>query len=305
MSEAALVIIYNHRYDKNIDILERLYNKRFSHIYHLVPFYDGEKPNVIPVYENSFYFQSYIAQGLKSYFNENYKHYFFIGDDLLLNPVINENNYKEYLRLNDTSCFLPGYIYLHESKITWARINEAYNYKQHHQGLEIDNQLPDYNTALKAFAKHNVKLKSVSVKQIHIKNPFSNLRQYKKIANFLFWKMKHLNTNGYSLPYPLVAAYSDIFVVSSNTIKLFCHYCGLFAATKLFVELAIPTALVLSADTIITENDLDLKGKALWRKEDFTILDKYDNQIDKLLQDFPATHLYLHPVKLSKWKSDL
>ena len=78
MSDVALIIIYNHRYDKNISVLEKLYNSRFSDIYHLVPFYDGNKTNVIPVYENSFYFQNYVAQGLKSYFNEKYKHYFFI-----------------------------------------------------------------------------------------------------------------------------------------------------------------------------------------------------------------------------------
>ena len=79
----------------------------------------------------------------------------------------------------------------------------------------------------------------------------------------------------------------------------------MFAATKLFVELAIPTALVLSADKIVTEEDLELKGKPLWSKQDFKILDKYDHQLNKLLNDFPANHLYLHPVKLSKWKSDI
>src|SRR5438309_2566399 len=56
-SKAALIIVFNHRYDKNIPLLETLYEGRFSNIYYLVPFYDGEKENVIPVYENSFRFQ--------------------------------------------------------------------------------------------------------------------------------------------------------------------------------------------------------------------------------------------------------
>jgi hypothetical protein len=42
-STVALVIIYNHRYDKNIDILESIYANRFSNIFHIVPFYDGDK----------------------------------------------------------------------------------------------------------------------------------------------------------------------------------------------------------------------------------------------------------------------
>jgi len=57
--KAALILIYNHRYDKNIEILEKIYSKRFSVIFHLVPFYDGNRDNVIPVYENSYYFEGY------------------------------------------------------------------------------------------------------------------------------------------------------------------------------------------------------------------------------------------------------
>lgn len=43
MTHICLVIIYNHRFEKNIDILERIYKERFAAIYHLVPFYEGRK----------------------------------------------------------------------------------------------------------------------------------------------------------------------------------------------------------------------------------------------------------------------
>ena len=49
-SEVCLLIIYNHRYDDNIEKLERIYKNRFSDIYHIVPFYNGTIENVIPVY---------------------------------------------------------------------------------------------------------------------------------------------------------------------------------------------------------------------------------------------------------------
>ena len=78
MNKVALIIIYNHKFDRNIDILENIYKDRFSNIYHLVPFYTGDKSNVISVYENSHYFQGYVAQGFKSYFKEEFEHYFFI-----------------------------------------------------------------------------------------------------------------------------------------------------------------------------------------------------------------------------------
>ena len=102
-----------------------------------------------------------------------------------------------------------------------------------------------------------------------------------------------------------MGSYSDIFVISSNTIKQFSHYCGVFASTRLFVEVAVPTSLVLSADEIVTENDLKLQGEALWTKEQYEILDKYEGNLESLLNDFPEKLLYLHPIKLSQWKTEL
>ena len=60
--------------------------------------------------------------------------------------------------------------------------------------------------------------------------------------------------------------------------------------------------MVLSARKIITEKDLDLKGKALWTEDDYQILEKYKHNLNTLLEDFPKENLYLHPIKLSKWK---
>lgn len=42
-SDVALIVVYNHRYDRNIEVVERIYAGRFSNIFHLVPFYDGTK----------------------------------------------------------------------------------------------------------------------------------------------------------------------------------------------------------------------------------------------------------------------
>jgi hypothetical protein len=59
--------------------------------------------------------------------------------------------------------------------------------------------------------------------------------------------------------------------------------------------------LVLSAEKIVTEKEALLKGRALWTKEDYTILDNYSFDIRNLLNNFPSGLLYLHPIKLSKW----
>lgn len=306
MGKVALIIIYNHQYNKNIEVLERIYHSKFSNIYHLVPFYNGTKANVIPVYENSYYFQGYVAQGFKSYFSQDYAHYFFIADDLILNPAINEKNYTENLKLNANSCFLPGFITFHDIKDWWwTRVGEAFRYKLNVPGVESQAQLPDFHTALKRFKNFELEIKPLQINQIW-KRPTSVrdiMRLLVRDKNYFIRKLKSkLFRQRYSLSYPMVGSYSDIFVVSSNTIKNFCHYCGVFAATNLFVEVGLPTAMVLSAEKIVLGKDIELQGGALWTVEDYKILDKYQNNLNNLLENFPENLLYLHPIKLSKWE---
>jgi hypothetical protein len=282
-SKVALIVIYNHRYDKNIDIIEKLYKKRFTDIFHLMPFYDGNAPNVIPVYENSYYFQGYIAQGLKSYFKEKYEHYFFVADDMILNPIINENNYKEIFKLDLETDFIKGIFY--PKNFDWFQTQRAIKYKMKLDGLEIMNLLPSYDDALK-------KIENFGIKQEYINAE----------GNFF---PKDLPTEAkYKPEYPMVASYSDIAIVSKYSIEKFCHYCGIFAASHLFVEWALPTSLVLACEKIVCEKDLTLRGRALWTKQDYEILEKYEKNLKKLLDDFPQSYIYLHPIKLSKWNTD-
>ena len=111
--KVALIIIFNHRYDKNIKTLEQVYKNKFSNIYFLVPFYDGMQPNVIPVYGNSYFFEGYLAQGFRHYFKEEYEHYLFAADDMILNPAITEDTYTSYFGLEAGNSFIPEIFSLH------------------------------------------------------------------------------------------------------------------------------------------------------------------------------------------------
>jgi hypothetical protein len=110
----------------------------------------------------------------------------------------------------------------------------------------------------------------------------------------------------YATRYPLLGGHSDFFVVSKQTIREFSHFCGVFAATDLFVELAVPTAMVLTANKIITETALTYKIREKWSQEQYDMLAKQcENRVSKLLNNFPDNFLYIHPVKFSKWINDL
>lgn len=307
MGKVALIIIYNHQYNKNIEILERIYSDRFSNKYHLVPFYNGDKSNVIPIYECSHYFQGYISQGFKSFFNKDYQHYFFVADDMILNPVINETNYSEKLKLNSNTCFIPGFITLHERESWWPRVAEAFRWNINVSGVEAKNQLPDNNTALQLFKKFGLDIEPLYFDQIFNKRALQKPYKIRKILSFFLYQISRFKNRNkkYNLTYPLVGSYSDIFIVSSDAIKQFCHYCGVFSATKLNVEIALPTSVVLSAQEIVTEKDLNYQGKALWTEEQHQELNKYKKSLKQLLTEFPINYLYLHPIKLSKWETEL
>jgi hypothetical protein len=320
MSKVALIVIYNHRYDDNIEIIERIYKNRFSCLFHLMPFYDGDKPGVIPVYENSIYFQGYIAQGFTHYYKPEFDHYLFVADDLILNPNINEGNYSDYFKLNPDTSFIPNLLRFNEMKYFWPRNREAFDFKIRVRGLEVVNELPSSEVARRKFEKFNIEPGPLRYKQIFRipgKSAKAWLRAlYKNKRDIFLYLTDKLFPIKYNLRYPLIGSYSDISIVSGRAIKEFCHLCGVFAAANLHVEIALPTSIVLSASYLITEKDLEKKGRALWpdgwnclhgedrlAKDDYKELEKYGLDLGALMDEFPEKYLYIHPIKLSKWNA--
>lgn len=289
--KVALLVVYNHRYDKNISRIESLYNGKFSHLYHLVPFYDGDKENVITVYDSSYYFQNYVAQAYQHIKNDGFTHYFVVADDMLLNPKVTEKNLWEVLGIADNDCYISRLTILQERKRFWPWISHALKYKLRQKGVEVENILPTRDEAKRIFDKHGLPYYKIPAKRIFV-------RDIKLMWHLIIKKIPFSRT----LDYPLVAGYSDIYLVTEKEMPKFCQYCGAFAATKLFVEIATPTSLVLVADSIKQDKELNIQRGDMRKKEAQDIAEKYQFKLDALIKDFPESKLYLHPIKLSKWK---
>ncbi len=324
-----LVVIYNHRYIANVEKLENLYRGRFSHIYHLMPFYQGGRENVIPVYESSGYFQGHIAQGYSQYFAEKHRHYLFIADDLVLNPMINEGNYAEYFGLGGgrVKSFIPECGFLHEAA-SWGNTHRAFGWGE---GLQMKGLFPTRDKILKRFENLGLAIKPIpayfaiaprlriellgreNITDIrktlgHVERGWrgSAFRGKVKVIARLIRKFRawYLIPRDVVPRVPLVFGYSDICIVSSKHIRQFAHYCGIFASGNLFVEIALPTSLMMCAEPgeIITQGDISSWGKAMWESEEQRRLaEQYGMQLGKLLANWPEGTLYIHPVKLSQW----
>jgi len=311
-----LVVIYNHNYPENIEKVNNLYKNRFDFIRHLMPFYQGYSQDVIPVYENSFYFSGYVAQATRDLLKLDTNHFLFIADDLILNPSISSGNFRAVFNLkNLDSNFIPGFVEFHKVNQYWQRTREALEWSANKPGLEIASLLPSFNEAQAKFDKLGLNVNGVSKKSLMIPlrerlgmlargfDP-SRLTSYGNLAHPILWVLQIIQSTFVSkkMPYSLVGGYSDIFAVSKKTLPLFAHYCGLFSASDLFVEVAIPTAMALASDDVSTEATTSLKGKAYWGFETDDLA-AFENSIDKLLADFPHSQMYVHPIKLSTWNA--
>lgn len=289
MTKTALLVVYNHRYDKNIPRIDAMYRDRFSHVFHIIPFYDGNRPDVLRVYESSYRFQGYLSQAYTQLRNQGFTHFFVVADDMIINPRLNEHNYLDEIGLGTDDCYLDYLLHMQQLRRPWRTL-EAMSYRLRQRYAEVEAVLPPRAEAEACFVRHGLPLGPIPA------GPFLNIRPK-------FWLRYLLNWRHRRLDYPLVGGYCDLLVLPATAMERFCLYCGAFAATGLFVEIAIPTALALSAKRLRTNADTRLGGTALWdAAEKAALFARYGGRLDRLIEDFPENKLFLHPIKLSQWK---
>lgn len=305
-----LAIIYNHKYEKNIDILERIYAGRFSHIYHIMPFYRGNKPNVIGVYENSYQFSGYVAQAAKCLSSGGFSHYVFVADDMALSPGLDERNIIKRLQLDGSTAFLTQRPRIFDRKwaISWPHgLTSLAFMNQKGNACEWHAELPSLDLACLKFKSHGLDL-SAGVDGnfwawVHRWVMLDGERPY-------FWRLlpmcgriaRKISKGG--VLYPMAFGYSDFFVVPTSAFDEFCHLCGVMSAMRIFVEVAIPTAMVLSCARICSLEDIGLKAET--GVDDYSVRKRMELDTSmsyaRLVEKFPSDYIYIHPIKLSKWK---
>ena len=288
---------------------------RFSHIRYVVPFYDGERDDVIAVYARSIFFESYIAQAYNVLKKENFDYYYVVADDMIINPAINERNLLDFFELEEGESWIPHLRTIKQQKYFWIGTLAAFTYRAKQKYVEAQGELPSMEEALARFERQGL----VNPMEMTRKDVFkemtlktTHMADKARLALRLITKLRHPFRKSANLAYPLAASYSDTLLVSGDTMERFAHYCGVFGASSLFVEVAIPTALVLASEKKIkTEKDISKRGRSYWSSADNVFcedpsyvwgqLEKEYANLDDMMARFPKDAIYLHPVKLSKW----
>ena len=249
-----------------------------------------------PIFESSIHFQGYFAQAF-IHLPKDCEYYVFCGDDLIINPCLNENNLINALNCNDSS-YIKYLNPVWEHSFAWHKFEECNQFTEKEYSIPYHNLLPSRNALLKIYENHGFKYRNVGFHNLNgIKEKRITTNRIKSgISYFL------RNGNKRYINYPLVEGYSDLIVVPQGHLELFCHYCGIFAAMNLWVDAAIATALILSGSEIRTEKDSNYSGTEYWNGEEIiNRLKPIDNKLDKIGEIFEKDELYIHPIKLSSY----
>jgi hypothetical protein len=238
----------------------------------------------------------------------------FVADDLLLNPAIDESTLRADFALDDDdSGYITGFIEFATLSTGWYRAREALNWKLSCAGVEALPLMPSAAEAADTLRSHGLDGRAVSLRALKIKRRdraagLLAQRQFPQLGRVFMAEAANLVQCALRIPpwrrrlsFPLVGGYSDLFIVPAERLLTFAHYCGVFAATGLFAEIAIPTALALAVERVARDADCRRHGRALWGDE-VRYLQRFDQDLDRLLAEFPQRHHFLHPVKLSQWK---
>ena len=300
-NEVCLLIIYNHRYDRNIKTLNQIYQSRFSNIYHIIPFYDGTEQNVITVYECSFRFEGYVAQAMKQ-IKEKYTHYLFIGDDAIINPAINETNYREWFGITEKSAFITFTKTIRQMK-GWGinrRFMDPFPKFEEYQGTLWENEIMSAEEAFAIAEKQGYSKEEFVMDLSMIWNARKKWKAYPRLI-VMFGKI--LIGGKKYCPYPIWGGYSDVFVIPGKDMERVAHMLGVFAAMGIFVEEAIPTALHLNCEELVEEKDIQAVSHTLWSNDERNEIEKkYDRDLYRLMNEWDRNFLFIHPIKLSRWK---
>lgn len=302
-----LVIIFNHRYDANLQKLRDIYGSRFHTIRFLMPFYNGDDPDVISVFESSYQFQGYLIQAYKELTELGCHYYVFIGDDLILAPELDEDSIIHEVSLDKHKVVCTGIEPVnHENGFGWSHARFSPRAFYHRSTRWLDSLLPikDAEERFREFFGDGFNR--------YYSDGFFNGRlpgeseeaHQRSMGAFL-----RLNHETREMPYPIAMGYSDFFCISSNKLYEIAYYCGVFSAMNLFCEIALPTAIVLTTkrEDVLSLSDLnDRSHLAIWGDDERKAFDaKYDSSYLKLKEEWPEKCLYIHPVKLSHWEVSL
>jgi hypothetical protein len=97
----------NHPFVGNIALLREMYGPKFSNVRFMVPFARLPDPDVITVYRGSYTHAAFLTDARRELSEIDCDYYLVVHDDVLLNPRISEETFRDYFPLGPDDGFHP------------------------------------------------------------------------------------------------------------------------------------------------------------------------------------------------------
>lgn len=306
-STVALCIVFNHAYPSNVERLLRLYRGRFDEIVFLMPLVDMGRPDCFTVFRGSYNSHGYVADAREFLLKLNCDAYVFCGDDALLHPELTSRTAWTKLGLDSHDAFIPEFDFLagemdYEPRNRWPDPSPGSQWGWLPRVLSrIDSMSSMFGSGVEGYQRQlptrehfMAKLGQYGRPSLHVQSEFAS-----RPGEYLLRRTLRLR-KAHELPFPMAVGISDLFAVRRNAIPEVCRLLGVFAAADIFVEVAIPTTLLVSANRVATCSSL--QSSYYWTfAAPGTDFFRSAQSVEELAGQYPDDALFIHPVKLSRF----
>lgn len=302
--KTALCLFFNYPFEKNIPVLEELYTNTFDHIVHIQPMVRSERENVYTVYRAAFNFGGFFCDSKAFLESLDADYFVFAGDDCILNTRLFGANFEKTFLSGELEmgAFIPQVLSFAKGK-EWLQIHKMNSLARFINGYGLYDQriegwhsfLPDpeqIRQAAKRLEVYSPTLHRPPADEVEKLSP-----GHCEVINRLMGSKAEV-----PIPYPLVYAVSDFFVIPRKHLNTFCHNVGLLATMNVFPEVSVPTALLTLPGSIVQAKDIGVDYEWTWGRNQ-EVQHFVPTSLDEV-RDFIANMgnktLFRHPVKLSK-----
>ena len=310
-----LCVLFTHPHVANLPLLRRIYQGRFRHVRFIMPLLRSDEEDVLTVYRGSFAHHAFVGDHMEALRALNCAHYVLIHDDVLLSPWLDESNIVDALGIEGPSEAFMGNLrtvprdvgeWGFQAGSLWRLIYP----RNVISGTGTDTlpsvlaQLPPLAEAAKRAARYGIPATTTFSYTERTLGPELTLGQlfsfnHPKPGEHEFLRlMLELIFDGPApidivIPYPIAMTgpHADFVVLPDACFAEYVHISGVLAAAGLFVEMASPTALMLSCERV--RMLADVRRQVEWSQTSVAPW----AAIEKLLSNDKL--LLVHPVKLS------
>lgn len=288
-----------------------------------MPFADElakKEPDVISVHHGSYLFQGFFGEARQALAELGCDAYVIVGDDLILNVKLDEKNIHAKMNLPERHAYIKNLSSLYDSPISLSRNRTTYR-AFFPDGFKWESSLPKSREAFERSGKYPISHKPLGFRNFPLPWTRAGLSSLATAASWFLSRdhsRKLFSHTCKTVSYPAFYSYSDFLIIPGREWVTFAKYCEATTAMQLFVEAAIPLAMVLACSRVETEYEygekhdsisprrrmrmrgveLPWQGAARQRFEE-----SFSRNFDKLVDGFDSETLYYHPVKLSSWST--